>query len=437
MNEIIKGLKSAIEPKEIEIVLKEELRKINSNSSETLENNNQSELIINVTIKYKELFADILRKLISDLEHNNTSPEEQQDKAVCLYLETRKLRMENTESVVEIHDSSDISYTREDLITYFASLSKQLLINHLLIPMANYLESNYIDTLSERSVFPQEVLELMTELARDICEIVTGKTENNKELSSSVASLKVGNQFRDEIPSFSLRYNGFQNLYEYKAHINMLFENFKLYMESTREIIRDAEKLKLFHIYVTEHLNLLEHSFSEYKHKKLVLEDSNPLMIRKEAINLVQDNISGIFKDTVCTFHSEKLHRMMDLQYHTVKASMNVINSEFTILKKKEEILQNNSTENNSSKIMLKISADRFYFLLRMLVEEKVLYENTVMKLFRKVNRSFRTIIKKDLSVTSMHNKYYSTDKNCADFWVGKFTHMKQRAMKVRDGGKW
>ena len=438
MQKNISSIKSAIEPKEVEKILKTELQKLSGNLPATEQEkylkDNFNIIISNITARYEVIFNELLRKLVSDIEHDNAGPDDQQEKAVCLYLEIRALRKETT-TVDDIPEG--FKYTRKNLISHIVNLTIQLCLNHLLIPMSNYLESNYIDTFVERSIFPPAVLELMTELARDNCEIVNCTEENITDIPSSPTYIKAGTQIWNNTPAFSLRYNGFQSPYDFKSHLNRLSENFKLYIKSTREIIRDIEKLEIFYIYVLEHLGLLKQSFSVYNPNNQNFEESNSLMIRQETNNLYQDNMSDMFKDTVCTFHSKKLHRMMDLQYRTLITSINFIKSEYTILKKKKEILQNNNPDSTKNKIMLQVRADKFYFLIRIMVEEKIISENVVASLFRKVSDSFRTINQKELSIESMRNRYYSADKKCADFWVEKFTHMKQRAIGVRDGGKW
>lgn len=424
MKEIINRIKSSAEREMAETLLEHEIESItgdrNGIDEESLYRQYFDSIYHNIIEKYEEKFTLLFREITDHLE-NTSYNNYQQEKAICIYIEIQGLLKGEQGFAYNMPEKDDLNYSKEKLTSFFSDIAKYFRFNQLLTPVSNYIERHYIEVLTDKSIFPLPVQNLLAALSNDNFQIVNNKTDKNGE----------------EVTVYSIEYNGYNKLCDYKTHLNGLYAYFTQYLKLTNEIIVDFDKLELFYSTIREYLDYISMGFVPVISDELKCNTSGSLRVRKETETMVQDYFSGMFEDSIGYLSSDKLHRMMDTQYRITVSALNLVQAGINILKKKNEILKTNCPGNNESKIMLKIGADKFYFLMRMLIEEKILNEKVITKLLRMINRSFRTINQKELSVDSMRNKYYNADKNCANFWVEKFTHMKQRSMKVRDGGKW
>jgi len=304
------------------------------------------------------------------------------------------------------------------------------------IPLLNYIESNYIGFLMDDCIFPLQIKKLIKEFNNHNLTFETLKNDEPKPDKYCPVFSERNNC------SYYLSYNKFIDLASYSKHLSKVVssfeENINLTIENIERVYDRINLLNQIRLKIKSSILL----FSKLPNCSSADKKSLPQYARNDTNAIFTQLIIESFSNLKVVQFSPSIFDFQDLQHSFANEAYVFIKTKLCMLQECEEFKNEESKSSGTNgsynifhdKIKTNLTVPQLAFLFKCLYEEKdILDEKNKTALRQSISSCFTSKRKEDISTESIRKYFNSYDDKTIDFWIEIFTHMKQFAIKERE----
>lgn len=388
-----------------------------------------------LNIDYEKLFKKEARHVaqnIADYKQNHP------DNFTVYLLENYKniMQLFNSNPLVEMCPLNLLdNQIKENYLHNEMQNIKDQLQNEFVVPILNFIETNYPQILLERNVLLDSLKKLLCEINKDQLHLKR-LPANDGDRSQYAVYSTLNSCF------YYMEYNSFNDLLSYRQHLNTVYSQFVQYLEKLNQIITDPIELIMLYNKIKSNINEVLDQFEIIPEQRKLPYAPLPNYIRKDTLAHLKKLINDSFIPGQDINFNPCLGDFQDLQYCIGKKAMLHVESIIKLMQFAPQIngrsktpLSSKSTEPaNTDKIKTELTVNQISFFLRCMFEEKgILAEPNKIALCRKIASVLSSTSRENLSAISINNKLLVYDDKTVEFCIEKFTHFLQFAKKVRE----